>query len=74
MLISFDEKKIIKDIVKENVPIKNVYLQDIVEAVYEDVENWLENYGLYSEMVDEIVEILEEDMGVEVKKLKFNGG
>lgn len=73
MLISFDEKKIIKDIVKENVPIKNVYLQDIVEAVYEDVENWLENYGLYSEMVDEIVEILEEDMGVEVKKLKFNG-
>lgn len=73
MLISFDEKKIIKDIVKENVPIKNVYLEDIVEAVYEDVENWLENYGLYSEMVDEIVKILEEDMGVEIKKLKFNG-
>lgn len=73
MLISFDEKKIIKDIVKENVPIKNVYLEDIVEAVYEDVENWLENYGLYSEMVDEIVEILEKDMGVEIKKLKFNG-
>lgn len=72
MLISFDETKIIKDIVKENVPIKNVYLQDIVEAVYKDVENWLENYGLYSEIVDEIIEILEEDMGVEVKKLKFN--
>ena len=54
-------------------PIKNVYLEDIVEAVYEDVENWLENYGLYSEMVDEIVEILEKDMSVEIKKLKFNG-
>lgn len=73
MLISFDEKKIIKNIVKENIPIKNVYLEDIVEAVYEDVENWLENYGLYSEMVDEIVEILEKDMSVEIKKLKFNG-
>lgn len=73
MLISFDEKKIIKNIVKENMPIKNVYLEDIVEAVYEDVENWLENYGLYSEMVDEIVEILEKDMSVEIKKLKFNG-
>lgn len=73
MLISFDETKIIKNIVKENIPIKNVYLEDIVEAVYEDVENWLENYGLYSEMVDEIVEILEKDMGVEIKKLKFNG-
>lgn len=66
-------KKIIKNIVKENIPIKNVYLEDIVETVYEDVENWLENYGLYSEMVDEIVEILEKDMGVEIKKLKFNG-
>lgn len=73
MLISFDEKKIIKNIVKENIPIKNVYLEDIVETVYEDVENWLENYDLYSEMVDEIVEILEKDMGVEIKKLKFNG-
>lgn len=66
-------KKIIKNIVKENIPIKNVYLEDIVETVYEDVENWLENYDLYSEMVDEIVEILEKDMGVEIKKLKFNG-
>ena len=72
MLIRFDEEKIIKNIVKENVSIKSVYLEDIVEAVYEDVENWLENYGLYSEIVDEIVEILEENIGIEIKKLKFN--
>lgn len=66
MLINFDDEEIIKGIVKEMATTEDVYLEDIIEAVYEDVENWFENYGLHTDMTDEIVKRLKEDMNIEV--------
>lgn len=66
MLINFDNEEIIKSIVKEMSTTKDVYLEDIIEAVYEDVESWFENYGLHTDMTLEIVKRLKEDMNIEV--------
>ena len=60
MLINFDEEEIIKGIVKENIPIADIWIEDIHDSVVEDVEDWLANYGLYTEIVEEIVKRLEE--------------
>lgn len=66
LIINFNDKKIIEDIVKEMTKTENVYLEDIIEAVYEDIENWFENYGLHTDMTNEIVKKLKEDTNVEV--------
>ena len=66
LLISFDNERIIEDIVKEMTTTEDVYLEDIIEAVYEDIENWFVNYGLHTDMTDEIIKRLKEDMNVEI--------
>lgn len=66
MLINFDEEEIIKGIVKEYIPVADIWIEDIHESVVEDVENWLANYGLYTEIVDEIVKRLN-DMNIKVE-------
>lgn len=66
MLINFDNEEIIKGIVKEMSTTKDVYLEDIIEAVYEDVESWFENYGLHTDITNEIVKRLKEDMNIEI--------
>lgn len=59
MLINFDEEEIIKGIVKEYIPVADIWIEDIHDSVVEDVEDWLANYGLYTEIVDEIVKRFE---------------
>lgn len=60
MLINFDEEEIIKGIVKEYITVADIWIEDIHDSVVEDVEDWLANYGLYTEIVDEIVKRFDE--------------
>lgn len=60
MLINFNEEEIIKGIIKEYISVTDIWIEDIHDSVVEDVENWLANYGLYTEIVEEIVKRLEE--------------
>ena len=60
MLINFNEEEIIKGIVKEDITVADIWIEDIHDSVVEDVEDWLANYGLYTEIVDEIVKRFDE--------------
>ena len=63
MLINFDEKKFINASVKEikeHMTVEKVYLEDIIDGVYEDLEEWFANYGLSTDLVQGIVEKLKE--------------
>ena len=60
MLINFDEEEIIKGIVKEYTTVADIRIEDIHDTVVEDVEDWLANYGLYTEIVDEIIKRFDE--------------
>ena len=55
MLINIDEEEIIQGIIKEFIPVSDIDIIDINESVVEDVEEWLANYGLYSEITEEII-------------------
>ena len=65
MLINFNEEEIIQGIIKEFIPVADIDIIDINECVIEDVEEWLANYGLYSEITDEIIKRFKE-MNIEV--------
>ena len=67
MIISFDEEKFINGIVKEMLTVEDIYLDDISEAVFEDLEDWFANYGLHTELMEEIVKRIE-DMNIEIIK------
>lgn len=60
MLINFDEEKFINASVKEHMTVEKIYLEDIIDAVYEDLEEWFANYGLSTDLVQGIVEKLKE--------------
>lgn len=55
MLIDFDEKEIVKGIVKSFIPVENIDINDIEDNIRVDVENWLAEYGLYSKIVNEVI-------------------
>lgn len=67
MIINFDEEKFINAIVKEMLTVEDIYLDDISEAVFEDLESWFANYGLHTELMEEIVKRIE-DMNIEIIK------
>ena len=58
MLINFDEEKFINASVKEHMTVEKIYLEDIIDGVYEDLEEWFANYGLPTDLVESIVEEL----------------
>lgn len=60
MLINFDEEKFINASVKEHMTVEKIYLEDIIDGVYEDLEEWFANYGLSTDLVQGIVEKLKE--------------
>ena len=45
MLINFDEEKFINASVKEHMTVEKIYLEDIIDGVHEDLEEWFANYG-----------------------------
>lgn len=65
MLINFDEEEIIKATIKSYMPVEDIWIEDLYDNVVVDIENWLANYGLYTEIVDEIVKRFKE-MGIEI--------
>lgn len=65
MLINFDEEEIIKGIIKSYMSVKDIWIEDLHDDVVIDIEDWLANYGLYTEIVDEIVKRFKE-MGIEI--------
>lgn len=65
MLIDFDEKEIVKGIVKSFIPVENIDINDIEDNIRVDVENWLAEYGLYSKIVNEVIKEFNE-MNIEV--------
>lgn len=60
MLINFDEEKFINASVKEHMTVEKIYLEDIIDGVYEDLEEWFANYGLSTDLVQGIVKKLKE--------------
>ena len=58
MLINFDKEKFINASVKEHMTVEKIYLEDIIDGVYEDLEEWFANYGLPTDLVESIVEEL----------------
>lgn len=60
MLINFDEEKFMNAIVKDFMTVKDIYIDDIYEAILEDLNEWFANYGLTTDLLDSIVEKIEE--------------
>ena len=60
MLINFNEEEIIQGIIREFILVEDIDIIDVNACVIEDVEAWLANYGLYSEIMDEIIKRFEE--------------
>lgn len=60
MLINFDEEKFINASVKEHMTVEKIYLEDIIDGVHEDLEEWFANYGLPTDLVQGIVKKLKE--------------
>jgi len=60
MLINFDEEKFMNAIVKDLMTVEDIYIDDIYEAILEDLDEWFANYGLTTDLLDGIVEKIEE--------------
>lgn len=67
MLINLDEEEIINGIIQAYMPVEDIWIEELHDNVIVDVENWLANYGLYTEIVDKIVKRFRE-MGVEISE------
>lgn len=70
MIINFDEEKFINNIVNTLLEYRNeenedIYIDDISETVFEDVEEWFANYGLQTDLIYEIIKRFRE-MGIEI--------
>ena len=70
MIINFDEKEFMNNIINTLLEYRNeenedIYIDDISETVFEDVEEWFTNYGLQTNLIYEIIEKLKE-MNIEV--------
>lgn len=65
MIINFDEEEFINNIINTLLEYRNeenedIYIDDISETVFEDVEEWFANYGLQTDLIYEIIEKLKE--------------